>query len=115
MAAKLVQVSKVSIDPPYTRRPGRVRYRIRLVCGCCWWEDRDANAAPPDAKVAPCYAGHSEHRIALTPDGTAVAAERAQRQVTHEAEDRYLRTSDDMVVRQSAGDRLNDDSRRRGF
>ena len=35
-------------------QPGRVRYRVTLVCGCFWWENRDVDAAPPKPPVCRC-------------------------------------------------------------
>jgi hypothetical protein len=56
-----VRIASVAIDPPFVRRPERVRYRVTLRCGCRWWEDRSQSAAPPFVgTIKYCYASHSQ-------------------------------------------------------
>ena len=55
-----VRIASVAVDPPSRLAPGRVRYRITLLCGCTWWEDHDEFAAPPNrTQIARCFAPHS--------------------------------------------------------
>jgi hypothetical protein len=68
MTESRVHISDVTIDPPATPTPARVRYRVTLRCGCTWWEDRDAVADPPavgDMRV--CCATHPARAIPSRP------------------------------------------------
>ena len=49
-----VRLLNVCLDPPHVAMPGRLRYRVTLACGCFWWEDRDADAAPPNPPICRC-------------------------------------------------------------
>lgn len=63
MSDARVRIENVVVDPPYTVRPDRIRYRVTLTCGCSWWEDYALDARPPaagDAVRCNCPRGSSE-------------------------------------------------------
>ena len=56
-----VRLAEVSVDPPYTKCPRRVRYRVTLACGCFWWEDHPSDGtAPAVGRMLTCGHPHSQ-------------------------------------------------------
>jgi hypothetical protein len=59
MTGAVVPIATVAVDPPYTKSPGRIRYRVTLACGCFWWEDHAEDApAPVVGKTLSCFHPH---------------------------------------------------------
>ena len=52
-----VAVAEIIADPA-TTVADKLRYRIVLVCGCSWWEERHADDGPPSMTTASCYSSH---------------------------------------------------------
>ena len=54
-----VRIISVEVDASHTNVPSQKRYRIRLACGCSWWEDHAEGDAPRVGNMASCFAQHS--------------------------------------------------------
>ena len=59
MTTSAVRIISVEVDPPCTDDKLRKRYRIRLACGCSWWEDHAEKDAPRPGTLASCFAQHT--------------------------------------------------------
>ena len=59
-----VRIISVEVDASPTNDPAQKRYRIRLACGCSWWEDHAERDAPHVGTLASCFALHSATAVA---------------------------------------------------
>jgi hypothetical protein len=59
-----VQILSVRIEQPVTPDPTRNRYRVRLACGCTWWEYRAEQDAPLVGEMSYCFAQHTAPNVA---------------------------------------------------
>ena len=58
MPPMIVAVAEVTVDRKFPEQR-RTRYRIRMECGCEYWEEHDQDAPPPEiGRPVPCHASH---------------------------------------------------------
>jgi hypothetical protein len=71
----LVPIVVVQVDPPSQPDPTRKRYRVRLACGCTWWEyHRNDLEAPLPGQTATCFAAHRASNAGLRKEAPLAAS-----------------------------------------
>ena len=82
MSPRSSRIVRVNEEPLTKPVEGRTRYRVNLVCGCYWWEDVSAGAAPVAGMTRTCFASHNKSgqhvnfggRVSEAPPGASAGA-----------------------------------------